>query len=153
MRRIEATTSEDFEKAVALFSEYAQWLNIDLCFQEFEKELTALSTMYSRPKGVLFLFEHNSESVACVGVRQIDENIAELKRMYVQPAYRRMGIAQDLLDASLAFAKSAGYAAIRLDTLDTMHSAMNLYEKNGFVKISAYYFNPEKNAVYYEKRL
>lgn len=153
MQRIEAITAEDFEKAKALFREYAQWLNIDLCFQEFEKELTILSSMYGRPKGVLFLFLQNYEPVACVGVRQIDENIAELKRMYVRPAYRRVGIAQELLDASLIFAKTAGYTAIRLDTLDTMHSAMGLYEKNGFMKISAYYNNPEKNAVYYEKRL
>jgi coproporphyrinogen III oxidase len=39
MRRIEVTTSEDFEKAKTLFREYAQWLNIDLGFQDFEKDL------------------------------------------------------------------------------------------------------------------
>ena len=153
MQRTEATTPEDFEKAKILFTEYAQWLNIDLGFQDFEKELTALTSMYSRPKGVLFIVQIDNEPVACVGVRQIGENIAELKRMFVRPAYRKKGIAQELLDASLAFAKEAGYDAIRLDTLDTMHPAMNLYEKNGFEKISAYYFNPEENAVYYERGL
>jgi putative acetyltransferase len=153
MKRIEATLPEDFEMAKTLFNEYAQWLNIDLGFQDFNKELAALTSMYSRPKGVLFIVHNNDEPIACVGVRPIDENIAELKRMYVRPAYRGVGIAQDLLDASLGFAKDAGYDAIRLDTLDTMHPAMNLYEKNGFVKIPAYYFNPEENAVYYEKGL
>lgn len=153
MRRIEATTSEDFEKAKLLFREYAAWLNIDLCFQDFEKELNDLKAMYSRPKGVLFIVQDNNEPIACVGVREIGENIAELKRMYVRPPYRKNGIAQELLDVSLAFAKDSGYRAIRLDTLDTMHPAMNLYEKNGFVKIPAYYFNPEENAVYYERGL
>ena len=153
MQRIEAITTEDFELAKALFSEYAEWLGIDLGFQQFDKELTELKAMYSRPHGVLFITLLNNEPVACVGVRPIDSGIAELKRMYVRPAFRRMGIAQDLLEASLAFAKEAGYQKIRLDTLDTMHPAMTLYERNGFVRIPAYYYNPEENAVYFEREL
>jgi len=144
---------QDFELAADLFREYAASLDIDLGFQQFEKELTALKSMYSRPHGVLYITISNNEPVACVGVRQIEGNIAELKRMYVRPEFRGRGIAQDLLEASLAFVKEAGYQKIRLDTLDTMLPAMTLYEKNGFVRIPAYYYNPEENAVYFEREL
>jgi ribosomal protein S18 acetylase RimI-like enzyme len=88
-----------------------------------------------------------------VGVRKIDESIAELKRMYVKPLYQRNGIGQSLLNESLTFAKAAGYNKIRLDTLEHMVPAMNLYLNNGFYKIESYYFNPEPNAVYFEKQL
>ena len=153
MMLIEATTTEDFNEAALLFLEYANGLGIDLGFQQFKEELKTLPIMYRRPTGILYLMRVNNESVACTGVRKIGENIAELKRMYVREAYRKMGVAQKLLDASLLFAKEAGYEKIRLDTLDTMLPAMTLYEKNGFQKIPAYYFNPEPTAVYFEKAL
>lgn len=146
-----ATLPEDFEQAQLLFQEYSQWLGIDLCFQHFEKELQELPVMYGPPRGILLLCQKHRQPVACVGVRAIDDHVAELKRMYVQPSYRKMGIAQDMLNAALEFAVMAGYEKIRLDTLESMLPAMSLYEKNGFVKIPAYYFNPEENAVYYEK--
>jgi putative acetyltransferase len=79
--------------------------------------------------------------------------VAELKRMYVNPDYRRRGVAQQLMDVSLTFAKQAGYQTVRLDTLCTMIPAMTLYRKNGFMEISAYYHNPIETAVYFEKSL
>jgi putative acetyltransferase len=153
MKLIEAVANEDFQEAGLLFLEYAKGLGIDLCFQHFDEELKMLPVMYGRPEGVLFLIRMDDDAVACTGVRNIGENVAELKRMYVREACRKKGIAQKLLDASLQFAKEAGYKKIRLDTLNTMLPAIALYEKNGFQKIPAYYFNPEPTAIYFEKVL
>ena len=76
-----------------------------------------------------------------------------LSDLAVDENYQKMGIGKQLLDAALALAKSCGYQKIRLDTLNTMLPAMKLYTDNGFYEILAYYFNPEKTAVYFEKEL
>jgi len=145
----------DFEylQASSLFEEYSRWLNIDLSFQKFEEELISLKMMYGGKKGTIILAFENSIYIACVAVRPITDVIGELKRMYVKLEFQKKGIGQELLNQSILFAKQAGYEKIRLDTLEHMTPAMNLYIKNGFYKIEAYYFNPISNAVYFEKLL
>ena len=140
----------EYKSAMDLFLEYANWLNIDLSFQKFDEELKILKTMYGPPLGCIILCKHENDFVACVAVRKIDDGVAELKRMYVKPDFQRMGIGENLLKLSISFAKEKGYKTIKLDTLNTMKPAMNLYAKHGFVETSAYYFNPEPTAVYFE---
>ncbi len=147
------STEKEYVAAQMLFNEYGKWLDIDLSFQNFEKELASLRTMYAQPNGCILLCMHNKQPIACVAVRLQEKNIAELKRMYVQPAFQKKGIGNVLLRKALEFSKKAGYKKIRLDTLNTMLPAMHLYEKNGFYKIPPYYFNPEPTAVYFEKEL
>lgn len=144
---------DEYPIAADLFHKYAVWLNIDLSFQNFEKELAGISEMYAPPNGCIFLYIDNGLYVGCVAVRKMDDFKAELKRMYVSDAYRKKGVGQHLLDAALNFAQSAGYHSILLDTLSNMTPAMNLYKKNGFKEIPAYYHNPHENAVYFEKKL
>lgn len=150
---IKATTEEHFSAAVNLFTEYAEWLNIDLSFQHFDEELSSVQSMYNNDAGGIILVKEAGTYIACVAVRKSEPSIAELKRMYVRPAFQQKGIGKQLLDAALALAKSCGYQKIRLDTLNTMLPAMKLYTDNGFYEIPAYYFNPEKTAVYFEKEL
>lgn len=147
------STDDEYASAVKLFAEYAEWLNIDLSFQNFSEELIEVRTMYAPPKGCIILCKVNSDYVACVAVRPRENNTAELKRMYVKPLYQRKGIGKILLYKSLDFAKQFGYEKMRLDTLNTMTPAMNLYTKSGFYTIPAYYHNPEPTAVYFEKLL
>lgn len=147
---ITVKSDDEYKLAATLFNEYANWLNIDLSFQKFEDELRALKSMYGPSKGTIILCKSENEYIACVAVRPIDGKIAELKRMYVKPAFQRRGIGEKLLELSLSFAKNAGYEKARLDTLNTMTPAMNLYRKNGFYEIPAYYYNPEPTAVYFE---
>ena len=150
-----ATTVDDFTGAARLFREYAQWLNIDLCFQGFKEELGKLNQMYAAPAGGLLLCLDTEKGVyiGCVGVRRIDQDTAELKRMYLQDAYRGKGIGHSLLRESLALAAKLGYKRIRLDTLNHMTPAMELYRHAGFYEIPPYYHNPEPGAVYFEKML
>ena len=150
---ITVKNDDDYKIAALLFNEYANWLKIDLSFQKFDDELLSLKSMYGPSKGTIILCKSENEFIACVAVRPIDENIAELKRMYVRPSFQGIGIGEKLLELSLSFAKEAGYKKARLDTLNTMTPAMNLYIKNGFYKIPAYYYNPEPTAVYFEKEL
>lgn len=150
-----ANSQEDFTEAARLFREYAQWLNIDLCFQGFEEELGKLDQMYAAPSGGLLLCRDTGSGLyaGCVGVRMLDHETAELKRMYLQDAYRGLGIGKLLLTESLALAQTLGYRRVRLDTLNHMTPAMELYKRAGFYDIPAYYHNPEPGVVYFEKTL
>lgn len=148
-----AATPQDFESAKSLFVEYAQSLPISLDFQNFNSELDVLEKMYSKPKGCLILGYFNQQAVACVGVRKIDADYCELKRMYVKPAYRTQGAGKELLALALANAKELGYKFIRLDTLSSMTAAIHLYKRAGFYEIEPYYYNPVEGSVYMECKL
>ncbi len=148
-----ANTEQEYKAAAELFHQYADWLNIDLSFQHFNKEMESLEVMYSLPFGAILLYRHENIYKGCVGIRAINSEMAELKRMFVLPSQQHKGIGNTLLKAALEITKGMGYKSIRLDTLKTMTPAINLYKKYGFIEIPAYYFNPNDTAVYFEKSL
>jgi putative acetyltransferase len=150
---ITADTDREFAAAARLFSEYAAAININLDFQHFEEELKTLQQMYAAPQGGIILCREEDVYIACVAVRKINEEVAELKRMFVQPQYQGKGTGKVLLEKSLALARQCGYKKIRLDTLNYMHPAIELYKAHGFYEIPAYYHNPIATAVYFEKIL
>ena len=102
---IYVTTEQEYEAAAILFNEYAGWLNIDLCFQHFSEELQQLATMYAPPSGGIILAKMENEFIGCVGIRNIDTGIAELKRMYVKPAFHKRGIGKMLLEKAMCLLK------------------------------------------------
>jgi ribosomal protein S18 acetylase RimI-like enzyme len=148
-----AYTDQDFENGKKLFEEYAHTLNVDLSFQNFSKELETIDKQYNHPEGGLLLAQDGTNAVGCAGVRKLDNQIAELKRMYVQNAYRGYQIGLRLLEQSIELAKELGYQKIRLDTLENMHKAQELYRSFGFYEIPSYRFNPLKGTIYMEKEL
>lgn len=148
-----ARPEKEYRTAALLFKEYAAWLNIDLKFQHFEKELQELRKMYAEPFGGIILCKIEKEFIACVAIRKIEENIAELKRMFVQPAYQHQRIGNALLEKAITLAKHLHYRSVRLDTLNYMMPAINLYKKYGFAQIEAYYNNPNTTVVYFELKI
>lgn len=82
----------------------------------------------------------------CCALRPLDTvdypNAAEMKRLYVRPAFRGLGVGRQLAEAILDAARHAGYACVLLDTLDDMESARTLYEDLGFEAVPPYYHNP-----------
>jgi ribosomal protein S18 acetylase RimI-like enzyme len=146
-------SASDFDEAKILFTEYVDSLQIDLSFQEFEKELQIIDHQYGEPEGALLLAFTDSMVVACVGVRKLTNDTAELKRMYVRPAFRRQNIGVALLKMSIDVATELGYQKMRLDSLRSMHQAISLYRRFGFYEIPAYRFNPLEGAIYMEKQL
>jgi len=148
-----ANSKEEFEQARHLLLKYAEELNIDLGFQNFESELNALSDQYTKPKGGLLIAYMDEEPIGCVGVRIFENKIAELKRMYVLPASRKNKIGYLLLTAAIELARELNFYAIRLDTLPTMTSAINLYQRIGFKEIEPYRYNPIEGTKYFELEL
>lgn len=143
----------EYAAAANLFKEYAAWLNIDLGFQNFSEELKGLQKMYALPEGGIILSKNETEFTGCIAIRKIDTDTAELKRMYVKPAFQHKGIGSGLLNEAIMLAVNIGYRKIRLDTLSNMTPAIALYKRAGFYEIPAYYYNPEETAVYFEKTL
>ena len=135
-----------------IFTEYAQSLNVDLCFQDFEAELQQLPGEYAAPRGALLLAMVDGEVAGCCALRPLDSadspNASEMKRLYVRPAFRRLGLGRQLAEAILDAARQCGYSCVLLDTLDEMETARALYEDLGFEEIPPYYHNPLSGAHY-----
>ncbi|NND01320.1 MAG: GNAT family N-acetyltransferase [Acidimicrobiia bacterium] len=151
-----ASTLADFVRAEQLIREYIGWLPFDLDFQDFETELADLADHYAAPDGTLLLayVAGGPKAVGIVGVRRFDRDVAELKRMYVQPAGRGSGLGRELAETAIDFAKEAGYQVIRLDSDEaSMPEANTLYEKLGFVDIEQYRPNHLPCARFMEKVL
>jgi GNAT superfamily N-acetyltransferase len=145
----QATTLDDIERARALFVEYAQWLKVDLCFQGFADELKTLPGSYAPPRGRLLLAGADSEAFACIALRPMDNaGLAEVKRLYVQPARRGQRWGYLLAETLIAEARAIGYRELKLDTLAWMAPARALYESLGFRECAAYYDNPLAGVVY-----
>jgi ribosomal protein S18 acetylase RimI-like enzyme len=154
MRLIQATTPVDIQQVRQLFEEYAAWLGINLCFQNFDKELAGLPGDYAPPSGRLLLAVVGDEVMGCVALRKIGEGVGEMKRLYVRPAFRGRGLGRTLTEKVIAEAKQIGYASVRLDTLPAkMDQAIAMYRSLGFREIAAYYQNPVEGATFMELSL
>lgn len=144
--------TDELHATRTIFLEYAASLAVDLCFQDFAQELEALPGEYTEPRGALFLAWVDGAVAGCCALRPFDgsdyANAAEMKRLYVRPAYRGLGLGRLLAEAILDAARAAAYHCVLLDTLDDMETARALYEDLGFVEIPPYYHNPHAGAHY-----
>jgi carbonic anhydrase len=147
---IQAKSVEEIEFARALFTEYAASLNYSLCFESFDKELASLPGEYAPPSGRLVLAMYRGGAVACVALRKIDDASCEMKRLYVQPDFRREGIGLMLVEAIIDEARSIGYKKIRLETTPGMEAAVALYKFLEFEEIPPYVSDPIPGAIYME---
>ena len=145
-------TAAQTDAAREIFQAYADQLNVDLCFQGFDAELAALPGEYAAPKGALLLALVDGKVGGCCALRALDTvdypNAAEMKRLYVLPEFRGLGLGRQLVEAILDAARMAGYHCVLLDTLDDMEAARALYSGLGFEDIPPYYHNPIAGAHY-----
>lgn len=146
----QAVRDEHISLARALFQEYAGSLKIDLCFQGFAAELASLPGLYAPPRGRLLLGFVGGDAAACVALRPIDATVCEMKRLYVRPAFRGLGLGRLLAQRAIAEARIAGYSAMRLDTLEEMEQAISIYKSLGFAARPAYYTTPLTHTVFME---
>jgi len=146
-----AQGAADMALVHALFVEYADWLDFDLCFQGFDQELATLPGKYAPPEGGLWLARVGGTPAGVVGLRPLDGGVCELKRLWVRPAFRGRALGRRLTEAAIAAARAAGYRSIRLDTIGRlMQEARELYESLGFRETAPYYRNPHPGADYLE---
>jgi carbonic anhydrase len=125
-----------------LFLEYAAALGVDLCFQGFDDELAGLPGAYTRPGGRLVVAKVDGAAVGCVALRPLNGGACEMKRLYVRPEARGLGVGRALAVAAIDAAREEGYERMRLDTLPQMVEAQPLYASLGFREIEPYYDSP-----------
>lgn len=146
------SNEEEWALTREIFLEYASTLQVDLCFQDFDRELADLPGEYSAPRGALLLAWVDAQLAGCCALRPLDSsdyaNAAEMKRLYVRKAFRGFGLGRQLAQAILDEARTSGYSCVLLDTLDDMEAARALYEDLGFEEIPPYYHNPHAGAHY-----
>jgi len=148
-----ATSRDGIKEVKKLFLEYAQSLETDLAFQDFETELKNLPGKYSPPDGILILALANGKAAGCVALRRLTENTCEMKRLYVCDPYRGLGIGRSLVRMIIEEATKLHYQYMRLDTLPTMKKAQDLYLSFGFYDIEPYVYNPVKGTRFMELNL
>ena len=152
LKIISAKTNEDLEIAKQLFVEYADCLEFDLCFQNFEEELTNLPGYYAPPEGCLLITEYGDKIAGCVALRKLSNGVCEMKRLYVKQKFRGLKIGKALAEAVIQCARNAKYDCIRLDFIAPRVSE-SLYRSLGFKEIDPYEDIPLEGAVFMELKL
>lgn len=149
----QAESAHDIEIVRKLLREYQAALGVDLCFQGFEAELARLPGTYAPPTGRLLIASMSNQPIGCVALQRIDPRRGEMKRLYVRPSARGLGVGRALTDEILRHAAGIGYAEVVLDTLPSMREAQQLYEQIGFDEIEPYRLNPIPGTRYLRKQL
>jgi ribosomal protein S18 acetylase RimI-like enzyme len=150
----QAESAAQIAQVRELFLEYAQSLGFSLCFQNFDKELADLPGAYAPPEGRLILAEYEGQLAGCVALHKLDDEICEMKRLYLRSQFRGKGLGRALADRIIADARQIGYHRMRLDTVEpVMPDAVAMYRKIGFREIAPYCANPIAGALYMELQL
>jgi ribosomal protein S18 acetylase RimI-like enzyme len=138
---IAAAEARDIAEVAALFRAYEAHIGVDLSYQGFADELATLPGQYAPPRGQLLVArDADGAAIGCVALRPLaDPGCCEMKRLFVAPEGRGLGLGRALAEAVIAQAAKLGYAQLRLDTLPSMHEAIALYRRLGFVPIAPYY--------------
>ena len=148
-----AESKKDFFNAKQLFKEYSDSLEFSLSFQNIDKELDNLPGKYSKPDGCIILAWDNFDSIGCIGMRPIDGLKCEIKRLYLKPNYRGLGLGMLLTKKIISYSKERKYVKAYLDTTSKMKKAISIYKSLGFVEISPYYNNPLPDVIFFELNL
>ena len=147
----------DLDAVRALIREYADGLGVDLCFQDLAAELAELPGAYAAPRGALLMLSVDGALAGCCAMRPLDNadhpNACEMKRLFVRPALRGLGLGRLLAESIMDASRRAGYTSIVLDTLIHMAAARAMYEQLGFEEIAPYYHNPIAGSRYLKAAL
>lgn len=153
LKIIQAATKESIETVKTLIRDYAESLEFDLDFQNFDQEMDDFPGQYALPKGRLYLAMDENQPAGCVALRDLGDGICEMKRLYVKPDYRGQKIGRLLAQTVIRAARELGYERMRLDTIPSMKQANVLYKALGFKEIAPYRFNPIEGAAFFELHL
>jgi Acetyltransferases len=156
LKCLELTEAPQYTESLKeLVEQYGHYLYVELQLpagkEKFYQELQQFPAgIYQPPHGTFIMALVNEKVVGCVCVKKWDALSCEMKRMYVLPLARRMGIGRQLCEAAINWARKNKYRSILLDTNEEMQEAVHLYERCGFHKIDPYCINENPSPVFME---
>ncbi len=148
-----ATNKEELEAIKKLFLDYGQSRNFDGAMGNFQYEIDNLPYRYHKPSGTLLLLKYQGQAAGCVAVQDLDGPICEMKRLYLDPEYRGLGLGKILINLICQQAINLGYQKMRLDTFRVFESAVAAYQKMGFYEIPPYQKYEMDHILFFEKVL
>ena len=153
---LEIKEGYEYKKEIKeLFEEYTKMLiegdstfKEYLAVQNYDDEVEHLEDKYGLPKGRLYIAFYDGEVAGCIGLKRIDDDNCEMKRLYVRPKYRGKHIGNFLAQKVIDEARIIGYKNMLLDTLPFLERAIDMYKKLGFYEINKYNNSPMDKAIY-----
>ena len=150
---IRMARTEEMDEVRNLFREYQDFLDFDLCFQSFERELADLPGDYALPMGCLYLALQEQNIVGSIAIRPLKNEVCEMKRLYLRPPARSRGLGRALCTTVIDWAQKVGYKKMKLDTVSKLQSAIQLYRNLGFLPCEQYCENPQPDVEFFELSL
>lgn len=149
----QATYPADTPALLALIGEYLAWLNVPSCGHKAQHELGQLAALFTPPAGLFLMAHVDDELAGCAGLLVHAGATAELKRVYVRPAHRGLGLGEQLVRQLMALAPSLGAQHLILDAVPATTHAQGLYRRLGFTETAPYYPDPEPGTRFFELHL
>jgi GNAT superfamily N-acetyltransferase len=149
----QATSAADVDAVRQLVLAHADERATTPGIEHMRADAIRLPGAYIAPRGVIWLAEAGVVAVGCVALRPLPDNVGEVKRMYVDGAWRGNGVGRALLLALIAHARTLGYHHLRLGTLSEMTAARALYASLGFAPIERYRADEMVDTEFYELAL
>lgn len=125
-----------------IWREFVTNASVSLDFQGNDAEFASVPGKYAQPEGRIILAEHNDQIVGCAALRKVNPEICEMKRLYVRPIARGLGLGFRLAERLVQEAKQAGYSEMRLDVLAESKKARDIYRALGFQPAEPVSYNP-----------
>ena len=113
--------------------------------EDLHSDLRNMPVTYQVDKGNFWVMRILGTIIGAVAIKNLGENIAEVKRLAIHPDFRGQRLGSALFQHSLDCARKKGFKAVRLDSIRNPGPAMHLYEKHGFAEIERYNSNPNAN--------
>ncbi|HLL25926.1 MAG TPA: GNAT family N-acetyltransferase [Kofleriaceae bacterium] len=135
---ITAVTADDVPEVLELVA--ASLAEFGLTFgtgSPTDDELRQLPASYALAGGMFWVARKDRALLGTAGVYPVSPGLFELRKMYLRPAARGLGLGTQLLDTAVAWAKAQGGTHLALDTMDSMTRAIAFYERHGFVRDDA----------------
>lgn len=130
---VEIKKCDNYDEARELFVEYSGLKGAEVCFVSFENELKNLEEVYS--SGVILIAKEDDKLVGCIAVKKIENDICELKRLFVRQRYRGNGYSKQLFENAITYAKSLGYKKAVINTIpEIMPVGYQMYLRFGFIE-------------------
>jgi putative acetyltransferase len=126
----------EMDEVRVLFDEYKKSVGVDLWFgSAYQRELDELPKPYVAPGGRLVVARDGDQLAGCGALRPLRPGIVEMRRLWVRRPYRKQGVGKMIIEALVAWSRSAGYRSVRLETLSVMSQAETLFRGLGFAPI------------------